>query len=78
MASSVDATRTKSLATSRSISPMRSTSARYWSATSATLMAPMSTFWRLTSDSSRSKGPENEPVCTRNDTYRPPPQSMTS
>ena len=57
MSSSVDATSTKSDATSRSSSPMASTSARYWSATSAIEIEPIATFWRLTSCSSRSNGP---------------------
>ena len=71
MSSSVDATSTKSLATSRSSSPMDCTSRMYWSATSAIEMDPMSSFCRLTNCSSRSNGPEYACVLTLYDTYAP-------
>ena len=45
--------------------------ARYWSAISVMLIAPMSTFWRLTRYNSRSNGPSKLSVRTRYDTQAP-------
>ena len=76
ISSSVLATNRKSLATSRSRFCMRPTSARYWSAICVILMAPMSTFWRLTRYNSRSNGPSKLSVRTRYDTMPRRPYEM--